>query len=54
MTVLETLESELSAAKADVQAKEANLEKLKAEGSDFLSREWEVVKGWFEAVKAHL
>ena len=54
MTVLETLESEIATAKTDLAAKEASLEKLKAEGSDFLSREWEVVKGWFEAVKAHL
>jgi hypothetical protein len=54
MTVQETLEADIATAKADLAAKEASLEKLKTEGSDLLTREWGVVKGWFEAVKAHL
>lgn len=54
MTVIETLESDVAKAEADLAAKKASLEKLKAEAGDFLSREWEVVKGWFDAVKDHL
>lgn len=54
MTVQETLEAEIATAKTDIEAKQAQLDKLKAEAGDFLSREFAVVKGWFEAVKAHL
>lgn len=54
MTVQETLEAELVTAKTDIAAKEAALEKLKAEAGDWLSQEMTKVKSFFEAIKAHL
>jgi len=54
MSILDTLESELAALKADVAVRETELEKLKAEAGSLIGYELETVKGWFEALKSHL
>lgn len=54
MTLRESLQTEITAGKAEVAKLESDLAKLETEASDFLSREVAVIKGWFEAVKAHL
>jgi hypothetical protein len=53
-TIQQALEAEIASLEADLGAKKAALEKLKAEAGDFISREVSVVEGWVRAVRAHL
>jgi len=54
MTLRETIQAKLDAAKAEVAKIEAEMQDIESKAATIFDADVEAIKAWFESVKAHL